>query len=160
MAISAIQSRLLIVGLAILSSLIATEYDTSGSLTLIGVSDWVKVLGGWAIRWDAIFFQKITRDSIGYEYEQQFAFFPGFPILINAFAKLIQKFINTDNNSIIVICGIFVSNVSFILATVGLYKLTLKLTKNEKFASTTCILFTVYPAGVFMSSLLVNFLEL
>lgn len=115
----------------------------------------IKRFFGVFLKWDAIYFFGISRD--GYLYEQQHAFFPLYPLITRGFSLIIKSFILKWNylseESILLVSGVTLSNLSFVLASLSLYKLTFILFKQERFSILATIFFCINPASIFMSSL-------
>ena len=80
----AIMTRLLVVSLVVIASSFGDDYDTSselyGNCSKTPVN---KALFSF-LRWDAVHFVEIAKH--GYQYEHQFAFFPGFPSILKMLA--------------------------------------------------------------------------
>ena len=78
----AIASRLLMLGLNVLLHRTEADYDLSTRVESQG-SDWTEGF----VRWDAVYFLKLAERG-SYAYEQEFAFFPGLPILMRALGSI------------------------------------------------------------------------
>ncbi len=86
----------------------------------------------------------------GYKYLEQ-AFFPTFPFLISLFAKPFSSdFVSLLVNS--VVAGLMISNISFLLSLIVLYKL-ITLDYHKKIAFLTIIIILVFPASFYFGSL-------
>ena len=109
------------------------------------------LLGGYD-NWDSEYFLFIAEH--GYTYEQFLAFFPLYPLLMrfiaSTFLTPLQLFL--PMRSVLLISGILITSFMFILATISLFQLTQKLTRNTSLAIVASILFCINPASVFMSS--------
>jgi phosphatidylinositol glycan class V len=73
------------------------------------------------LKWDALFFIKISHD--GYEFEKNHAFFPLFPLMIRSVARVLQPvlgFISQDELHLL--AGVLISWGSFVMATVYMEK--------------------------------------
>ncbi|RKO84382.1 GPI mannosyltransferase 2 [Blyttiomyces helicus] len=154
----ALLSRLTTALLAITSSLHGSEYDSSTTALLLSSAKtpWDATLEPFLtpfVRWDAIYMLGIAER--GYIYEQEFAFFPGLPLAMRVGADAAGYFVNgaVGRRTMLVISGLFFTNLSFVWAAVALYRLTLLLLADKHLATSTAILFCVCPAGVFMSCL-------
>ena len=171
----AILSRFIVWCISTIAILIIPCYDTSSTISVIptttsGVTKsttnkstldavaW-SVFGQYS-RWDAAYFLRISQ--VGYEYEKNHAFQPFLPILINVFRYCsgLSYFSSSDNSSNIMsietsylIAGVFVTNVSFILAAIALYDLSIIVLKNERLAYISSLLFCFNPASIFMSAI-------
>lgn len=76
----------------------------------------------------------------------QYFYFPGYPLVVRSLAKLINF-----NFQTIAIVGLVVSNVSFLFALVGFWKL-LKLDFKEKFAKKVLLLLLVFPTSFYFAT--------
>ncbi|KAJ6248498.1 gpi mannosyltransferase 2 [Anaeramoeba flamelloides] len=128
-----ILSRIFLILYTILCGIVNTDYDTSGHKGSIISS---------LIRWDSIWFSGISES--GYLHEQTFAFFPGYPILV----KIMSAFTHLS----IPLCGVIISNTSFVLASLVLYELGKITLHDEKKAYRSFLLFLITPSNIFMSS--------
>ena len=82
----ALISRVVMWILSIASNVLIRDYDTSCTVTSISGADGiVENLFGQFARWDGVYFTRIA--EFGYEYEQNHAFFPLLPLLINLIAR-------------------------------------------------------------------------
>lgn len=86
-----------------------------------------------------------------YSIEQQYAFFPGYPMVVRQFSKLF--FSGLCRRSAMCLSGILISNISFIISALLLYRLS----RAQKFtphqSRIASIMFCINPASVFMSSM-------
>jgi phosphatidylinositol glycan class V len=128
-ALFSIFTRTIIFTIAILTQFIAIDYDVSTLLeanSCTGKLDLaIQRITKPFVRWDAVYFLDIARN--GYSSEQQFAFFPGYPILIRVCAKLLAFMgellsLKLCESLYFTISGLIISNVSFVLAAVALYE--------------------------------------
>ncbi|KAJ3440140.1 gpi mannosyltransferase [Anaeramoeba flamelloides] len=126
-------SRIFLILYTILCGIVNTNYDTSGHKGSIISS---------LIRWDSIWFLGISES--GYQHEQTFAFFPGYPILV----KIMSSFTHLS----IPLCGVIISNTSFVLSSLVLYELGKITLHDEKKAYRSFLLFLITPSNIFMSS--------
>ncbi|KAI9015006.1 GPI mannosyltransferase 2 [Gaertneriomyces semiglobifer] len=99
--------------------------------------------------WDAVYFLDIAEN--GYMYEQEFAFFPGLPILLRIGSRLLLR--GNSSRAARILIGALMTNVAFVLAVVALYKLGRHLLQNERTALAAALLFSITPAGFFMSAI-------
>ncbi|KAJ3183848.1 hypothetical protein HDU87_005964 [Geranomyces variabilis] len=102
------------------------------------------------VRWDAVYFLAIA--DRGYVHEQEFAFFPGLPLLMRAVAAWIP---GLQRDQALMLAGVIISNLSFVAAAVVLYRLGCVVLGDERQAYRAAILFAITPAGLFMSAMLV-----
>jgi hypothetical protein len=84
----ALLSRLVVLCLAIISSKLAGDYDISSPYIYkedescrTGASQLALYLTAPFLKWDAVYNFDISEN--GYRYDQQFAFFPAYPLLCN-----------------------------------------------------------------------------
>ena len=112
------------------------------------------LLGGFG-NWDSEYYIMIAEH--GHLYEQSLAFFPLLPWVMNMTSSIVYSCTGLSRmtipaRSMNLIMGWAVSNVAFLLATILLYQLTLKVFGSSKMAAMTSLLFVINPASVFMSS--------
>eukprot|EP01113_Clastostelium_recurvatum_P050756 TRINITY_DN9692_c0_g1_i1.p1 TRINITY_DN9692_c0_g1~~TRINITY_DN9692_c0_g1_i1.p1 ORF type:complete len:508 (-),score=92.78 TRINITY_DN9692_c0_g1_i1:6-1373(-) len=107
---------------------------------------------GRLVRWDAIYFVGIAQK--GYEYEQEHAFFPLLPCLMQGLSRVITMVTGgmISDLSAVVIAGVLLSNIACIIAAVELYKLVYQLIDNETLAYNSALLFSMSPASIFLSA--------
>ncbi|KAJ1339981.1 hypothetical protein BSLG_005416 [Batrachochytrium salamandrivorans] len=105
------------------------------------------------IRWDAVYFLSIAES--GYTYEQQFAFFPGLPLLMRSFAALLRLITGGSmcDQALLAMAGLFVTNMMFVGAAISLYWLSIHILRDNRLAVISAALFAFSPAGIFMSSI-------
>ncbi|CAG8577406.1 5125_t:CDS:2, partial [Diversispora eburnea] len=137
----AITSRLLTWFIAFISTLIIDDYDSSVDTILLTESELPTLIQTIFnrifrvfLRWDSFYFLHIAEE--GYVFEQANAFFPFYPLLIRGLGN-----------------SVLISNISFVLASMNLYKLSIKLFHDEKFAFITAIFYIITPSCVFMSAM-------
>ncbi|ORY70691.1 mannosyltransferase [Neocallimastix californiae] len=156
----AIQSRLFIWIISLLSHIFVNEHDSSASLILSDNSQSYSTLDqiiiyifGVFVRWDSFFFYHIAEN--GYIYEQETAFFPFLPymmrILSNTILYPLQFILNYK--CVLLISGVLIVNLSFILATITLYKLGIKIFNDEKFSKIAAICYCLTPSGMFSTAI-------
>ncbi|KAF2075775.1 hypothetical protein CYY_002908 [Polysphondylium violaceum] len=104
------------------------------------------------VKWDSLYFIRIAEHN--YEYEQNHAFFPMFPFLMNMGAKCIQMIpgIQLSFSDSIIVAGFLISNVSFVLGAVQLLKLGYIIFHIPKIAFISALLYCINPAGVFTTA--------
>ncbi len=117
-------SRLFVCCLVFISSNIISPYDSSN----VQHYSWERWFVGFA-NWDGVYFKRIS--EAGYEFEQYFAFFPLFPCLIKACSACIAwplaiMGIFPETSAVHLISGICISNTAFVLASVALYQLSVR----------------------------------
>ncbi|KAJ8328132.1 ER membrane glycoprotein subunit of the GPI transamidase complex-like protein [Batrachochytrium dendrobatidis] len=157
----AMASRILYILIVALSTFTTTEYDTSATHVLAPSTiaacstpaSQILLTLKRLVRWDAVYFLGIAEQ--GYTYEQQFAFFPGLPLLMQAATHSLSSVFGSSvcNHVLLVISGILISNTCFVMATVALYKLSAHVLHDNHIAFVSAILFAFNPAGIFMSSI-------
>lgn len=120
-------------------------------------NEFVEVLASGLTRWDGQYFLHIA--EYGYTYENTLAFFPLFPVLIRGLAYPFQILVDSfpsvfilTTHDTLVLASILVNNFLFTHSARLLYKLTLKVTSNERLSYTSALLFCVNPASVFFSA--------
>ena len=71
---------------------------------------------GHFVKWDSIYYFRIA--EVGYEFEQTFAFFPFFPVLLGIVARSLQLIFQLSFGSAIILGGFLIANITFVLAAV------------------------------------------
>ncbi|TDH74460.1 hypothetical protein CCR75_003027 [Bremia lactucae] len=133
-------SRASVTLLAVSTSAIVTPYDTSSHLQ----SDFV--LAPFS-NWDGVFFSHIALH--GYDFEHFHAFFPLYPLLV----RWLARFIPMEDSTAILTSGWLISNASFVLAALFLYRLGCVVLGDKDTALRAAYLFCVAPSSIFMSAL-------
>ncbi|KAI8592902.1 GPI mannosyltransferase 2 [Geranomyces variabilis] len=151
-------TRLLFLLLAVCSHAFASDYDASTAAMLAAPTPTAKAenthtvtlnsLLAPFVRWDAVYFLAIA--DRGYVHEQEFAFFPGLPLVMRAVAAWIP---GLQRDQALMLAGVIVSNLSFVAAAVVLYRLGCVVLGDERQAYRAAILFAITPAGLFMSAI-------
>ncbi|KAJ5070543.1 gpi mannosyltransferase 2 [Anaeramoeba ignava] len=144
--LSIILFRIIYISYSLILGEFFEDYDSSGPK---------KGIFSNLARWDSIYFLRISKYK--YENEQSFAFYPLYPILINQTSKFISflqqnlpfSFEFLENPEFL--AGVLISNLSNILAAILMFKLTLHLSKNEKFSVISTLMFCLSPANIFMT---------
>jgi phosphatidylinositol glycan class V len=127
------------------------DYDTSTHLHDTSIISANSSFFWKLLRWDAVFFLDIA--SNGYRLEQQFAFFPGFPILMRLVAAfIIDPFNQLPKETSCYLAGLLISNTCFCLAAWTLVQLAHALSLSPKSSFIAGLLFCISPASVFLSS--------
>lgn len=103
------------------------------------------------IRWDAVHFFAIARD--GYIFENQFAFFPLFPLLCRWIGWLFSLGGYLSVESGIGMAAFMISNASHFVSAIILHKMTLSLFKSSSFAVVSAVLFICNPASIQLSTM-------
>ncbi|RHZ83134.1 hypothetical protein Glove_99g42 [Diversispora epigaea] len=156
----AITSRLLTWFIAFISTLIIDDYDSSVDTILLTESELPTLIQNIFnrifrvfLRWDSFYFLHIAEE--GYVFEQSNAFFPFYPLLIRGLGNSVFLPLKSilSYKQIMLLSGVLISNISFILASINLYKLSIKLFNDEKFAFITAIFYIITPSCVFMSAI-------
>ncbi|KAG0013485.1 hypothetical protein BGZ80_011050 [Entomortierella chlamydospora] len=158
----ALVSRLVIWALAVASHALIQDYDSALELVLpieTPSQQLFKSIFGVFLRWDSFYFVHIAEK--GYVFEQEHAFFPLVPALMTLISNTILAPLGAflTYRQLLVLAGVLVANVSFIVASVQLYKLTNALFGREKFAFLSAMLYVLTPSGIFMSAMNVGFLR-
>ncbi|GET65973.1 mannosyltransferase [Rhizophagus irregularis] len=158
-----ILSRFLAWIIALISTFIVDDYDSSVDTILISHEDSTLIQKIFNIcfrvflRWDAFYFTHISEE--GYVYEQEHAFFPLLPLLARGLSNSVFLPLGyfLTYRQILLLSGVLIANVSFILASINLYKLTLLIFNNkekyEKYALVTSIFYILTPSCMFMSTM-------
>ncbi|KAL7682068.1 putative GPI mannosyltransferase 2 [Plasmopara halstedii] len=134
-------TRVCVTLLALATSAIVTPFDTSSHLHAGNLSLAV------ASNWDGVYFSHIALH--GYDFEHFHAFFPLYPLLIRLFAA----FLPLKNTAAVLVSGWIISNASFVLAALFLYRLCCILLGDKDTALRASYLFCVAPSSIFMSSI-------
>ncbi|ESZ99364.1 GPI mannosyltransferase 2 [Sclerotinia borealis F-4128] len=133
-------------------------YDTSTSLLLstlhsVGQKKLplvVQYLIGKLVRWDAIYFVRVS--NRGYLYEQEWAFGWGFTRMIK-FSTMGLGYLGIPHyDGMEGLVGILLAHSSHLLSILVLHSLTLTLFPSKRFALVTALLHVISPAGIFMSA--------
>ena len=119
-------NRVFVVGLGLLFHKVTRDYDLSASDTAF-------------IKWDAVYFIGIAKN--GYCFEDQFAFYPGFPVLIRVICLV------TGMSAELV--GVLLPSLFYVLAGFVLYKLTLSVGYDQAFAWRTVRFWAIAPTSIF-----------
>ncbi|KAG1698492.1 hypothetical protein DVH05_015032 [Phytophthora capsici] len=127
--------------LALATSAVVKTYDTSSHLQAGGSP--LAVLSNW----DGVYFSHIALH--GYDFEHFHAFFPLYPLLARWLAKLIPL----EAPVAVLLSGWFISNASFVLAALFLYRLGCVVLRDEVVARRAAYLFCVAPSSIFMSAI-------
>lgn len=92
----------------------------------------------------------------GYSFEQQHAFFPLLPGLMRLVDQVLlaplTSFLFSPRTRLL-LAGVLISNLSFVLAVVALWRLTLLQGASPSLAHASALLFAFNPASIFFSSL-------
>lgn len=152
-ALSALGSRTLVLITALVTRFAIDAYDTSAELRHGKTGARWLALGA---NWDAEYFTSIAID--GYKYEQMHAFFPLVPILMKILGSALHMILlaifglDLSIENAHILAGIIVSNVSFILAAIALFDLSLQTFSDANWSYRSAIVFCFTPASVFMSA--------
>ncbi|KAF9936028.1 hypothetical protein BGZ65_002789 [Modicella reniformis] len=141
---------------AVVSHALIQDYDSSLELVLpiqTPSQQLFKGVFGVFLRWDSFYFVHTAEN--GYVFEQAHAFFPLLPALMRLLASTVLAPLGVllTYKQQLVLGGILIANVSFVVASVQLYRLTAVLFGRERFAFLTAILFVLTPSGIFMSAM-------
>jgi len=91
--------------------------------------------------------------NYGYIFEHSAAFFPLFPFTIRVFSQYVLALIFDFNESIFLLSACILNFIFFNIANIYLFKLTLKLFKeNNVLAFYTCLFFSLNPGNIFFSA--------
>lgn len=104
------------------------------------------------VSWDSIYFINIARN--GYRFEQEHAFFPLLPAMMNRGALILEQFFpNTNNLILISITGILISFLSLFIFSSNVYTLTILMGSSYKFAFISSCFVLISPALPFLHSI-------
>uniref|UniRef100_K3W600 GPI mannosyltransferase 2 n=1 Tax=Globisporangium ultimum (strain ATCC 200006 / CBS 805.95 / DAOM BR144) TaxID=431595 RepID=K3W600_GLOUD len=137
----AVASRAIVSGIAALTTQIVTPYDTSTHLESHSRS----LFSAFA-NWDGVYYAHIARH--GYDYEHVHAFFPLYPLLMRALSVILPL----EPSIATIVSGWIISNASFVLAALFLYRLGRMVIDNECVARRAAYLFCITPSSIFMSA--------
>ncbi|KAI8052422.1 GPI mannosyltransferase 2 [Syncephalis plumigaleata] len=127
------------------------DNDGNGSVKLL--EPWLRPFASIYLRWDAFYFLHIAEE--GYLFEQEHAFFPLLPFLMRLVAATVLSPLHhvLSHRMVLLISGIAISNIAFILAACSLYRLTLAIFNDRRYAFLSGALFCLTPSAMFMSSI-------
>lgn len=98
-------------------------------------------------RWDSGWYMRIVQE--GYQLKGTWAFFPLYPLLINALAFLLPI---AKTAGVFFIIGLIISNFSAILALALFHQLTFIISKNKKVAQLSIYYLLTFPTAFVLSS--------
>eukprot|EP01133_Synstelium_polycarpum_P003492 gene3492-3989_t len=120
-----------------------TTHESSGQ--------WVEMLIHRVfVKWDSIYYTRIA--EYGYEYEQYHAFFPLFPLTMRVLSLPLSLVLRVSTPDAIVLAGLIISNVSFVISSVQLFKLGIIIFNHQRLSFIAAILYCINPASIFMSA--------
>ncbi|PVU88026.1 hypothetical protein BB561_006066 [Smittium simulii] len=152
-------SRLFVFGIAQFSGLLTSDYDSSfdnlipNQANFSFIQNIIKNIVKVYTRWDSFYYLGIAQK--GYTYEQEYAFSPMLPLIINFFANTVLYPLHKilGEQLLYMVSGILVANLFFVASAIALYRLGLVLFKNEKFAYLSTVVYCVSPANIFLSAM-------
>ena len=148
----AILSRLICIALSSMSAFGLTSVVERSSIVVknIDQESFVDMFILAHVQWDSLHFLNIA--TRGYETVLAHAFLPGLPLVMRSFS-FVFPWGPADPVRKLALLGFVFVNISFVVAAIGLYKLSCYLLKSENraFRATLFLVFT--PASPFMSSL-------
>jgi Gpi18-like mannosyltransferase len=103
-------------------------------------------------RWDSGYYADIALGGYGNIIGPEWEFFPGYPILISIFGRVLVTLFGAPIDTGVYIAGFAVSNFAFFVSVYYLYKLTSKILDDARLAYNSALLLAFYPAGVFLSA--------
>lgn len=108
------------------------------------------------INWDGEYYLRLSYYN-DYQYEHQHAFLPLYPILVNQISKFVTNF-NKASILVNMVVGTLLSNLAFVIASVGLYLFQCELfskikIKNVVFPGISTIFFIFPSSNIFNSSM-------
>lgn len=102
------------------------------------------------VQWDGNHFLNIAVN--GYDSVLSHAFFPGLPLSIRILSSPFVQHVE-NSTTITALCGLFLVQCSFVLGSVGLYRLSLHFCDSEKFAFRATLFYIFASCSIFMSAL-------
>ena len=146
-------SRFVTLGLIMLSDALIPDHDPGEDVRTFGGDGTKNSILNSFTRWDAAHYLNIAKN--GYVTEQSFVFLPVYPYTIHFLAQIMKYFVGNRlaEDTLLIICGLIVSNVCFILSVLILRALceVHYMTPDRK---RCCIyLFCFNPASVFFSTI-------
>jgi phosphatidylinositol glycan class V len=145
----AVVSRMLCIALAILGYA-SSRLEYQRSTILLGADPspkWLYRLVGPFLQWDALHFLNIA--TRGYDSVLEHAFFPGLPIVMRLLSCIIPSFSDNPMYSL-AFGGILFVQVSFVVASVGLYKVSLHFCSDGKTAYRATLLYVFASCSIFL----------
>jgi len=103
-------------------------------------------------RWDSAYYANIALAGYPHQITARWAFFPGYPIVIGSFGRLLAMTAQLKLVSAIYLMGFLVSNAAFFGAVYYVTMLSRLILGNSRSAFTSAALLAFYPAGVFLSA--------
>ncbi len=148
----ALVSRLLCIALSFLSSFGLTDLVERTAIVVkdIDLRSFGDILITAHAQWDSLHFLNIA--TRGYDTVLAHAFLPGLPLIMRLLTYLVP-FSEVDPVRSLALMGFIFVNVSFIVAAVGLYKLSCHVLKDESKAFRSSLFFIFTAASPFMSAL-------
>ncbi|KAI9594817.1 GPI mannosyltransferase 2 [Syncephalis fuscata] len=126
---------------------------TAATIATKLLEPWIRPFASVYLRWDAFYFLHIAEE--GYLFEQEHAFFPLLPGLVRLLAATVFYPLHyvLSHRMVLLMSGIVISNLSFILAACSLYRLSIAVFNDRRFAFLSAALFCLAPSAMFMSSI-------
>ncbi|KAE8451564.1 hypothetical protein EG329_003637 [Mollisiaceae sp. DMI_Dod_QoI] len=131
-------------------------YDTSGSLTEDShkkeLPVFLRYVLGKLIRWDAIYFIKVSER--GYLFEQEWAWGWGFTRVIAFSTEFLRHVGQLHYERLEALVAIFIAHIAHLFSVLLLFRLSLAVFPGSprSFAFTTALLHVISPAGLFLSA--------
>ena len=123
-----ILNRLFILSFGTLIHKSVRDYDLSSSNSIF-------------LKWDSIYFIDIAKN--GYTFENELAFYPGFPILIRIVKKLMMLDVSYE------FCSILINFVCYVVNCFILFDLTVAVGFSNDFAYRTSLFWCISPISIF-----------
>ena len=124
----ALLNRLLILFLGFFMHNITRDYDLSNSNSTF-------------IKWDSVYFVDIAKN--GYTFENELAFFPGFPLLIRFIYKITFGIVSIQ------IISQIIPSIFYVLNCLVLYDLTISVGFSQQSAYRTSLFWCISPISIF-----------
>lgn len=147
----AIASRIFCIALSLVSSLIGNLDGPRNSIVFGPDVTILYRLVSPFVNWDGNHFLNIAVN--GYDSVLSHAFFPGLPITMRL-VSFPFSFLIEDSAIRIALCGVILNQIMFVIASVGLYRLSLHFCDASQKIAFRATLFFIFPSSnIFMSAL-------
>ncbi len=139
----ALSSRILVITIFVISSLLFTTTATSPKNPIPIVSLFS--------RWDSGCYKEIARNGYPASLQGEWAFFPLYPSFMKGLSTAFLPFFSFSNASNL--AGFIISNVAFFVSVYFFYKLTYKLFNTSKIAVISTVFYCFFAGAVFYSAI-------
>jgi Gpi18-like mannosyltransferase len=103
-------------------------------------------------RWDSAYYGDLSIRGYSNSMERHWAFFPGYPIVMGAFGRILAVSLSIPLGLAVALSGFIISNLSFFGAVYYMYKLSKVVLHSANLAFSSALFLIFYPAGVFLSA--------